>query len=172
MKNQIKLTAFAIVCLACVECVAQISTTPNVITNCGGAGEDSGYKMEWTVAEFAVSSLGNTQYHFTQGFHQPFLVKQNVSMVGVAETTQEATTALWPNPATNELNFSFAGLPSPAATIKLYGLDGKILIAHPLNLRTNSAVVPIDGLAAGSYVAVICDSRSTPMASHRFIKTL
>ncbi len=46
--------------------------------NCGGSGAETGYKMEWTeFAEFAVQSLGNSQYHFTQGFHPPakFIVK-------------------------------------------------------------------------------------------------
>jgi Secretion system C-terminal sorting domain len=168
MKNKIKLAVFAVASLACVESTAQISTTPNVTSNCGGAGEDSGYKMEWTVAEFAALSLGN----FTQGFHQPFLVKSYVSTVGIAETPTVAATALWPNPASNQLNLSFAGLASPPATVKLFGLDGKLLLSHQLNSGTTTTVIPIADLAAGSYVAVICDSRSTPMASHRFIKTL
>lgn len=172
MKNKIKLVGFAVASFACVESAAQISTTPNVTSNCGGAGEDSGYKMEWTLAEFAVLSLGNSQYHFTQGFHQPFLVKPYVSTVGIAETPTAAATALWPNPASNQLNLSFAGLASPPATVKLFGLDGKLLHSHQLNSGTTTAVIPIADLAAGSYVAVICDSRSTPMVSHRFIKTL
>ena len=172
MKNTVKLVALTVASLAYVESAAQITTTPNVTSNCGGSGAETGYKMEWTVAEFAVQSLGNSQYHFTQGFHQPFIVKAYVSTVGIAETPQAPATALWPNPASDQLNFSFVGLASSAATVKLFGLDGKLLLSHPLNSGTTTAVIPIADLAAGSYVAVICDFRSIPMASHRFIKTL
>lgn len=172
MGNTIKLTAFAIVSLVCVEGSAQISAKPTVLSNCGGEGEDSGYKMEWTVGELAVSSLGNSLFHFTQGFHQPFLVKHYVSTVGIPETEPVASTSLWPNPANDELNFSFTGLASPATAINLFGLDGKLLLTHPLNGGITTAVISINDLAAGSYIAVICNSHSTPLASHRFIKTL
>jgi hypothetical protein len=172
MKHNLKLTAFTVASFACVACAAQISTTPNIISNCGGTGADAGYKMEWTVAEFAVRSLGNSQYRLTQGFHQPFLVKPFVSAVSVAEIPHGAVTSLWPNPASDHLNLSFTGLTSPASVIKLFGLDGKLVRSHPLDRGTTTTIIPIDDLAAGSYVAVIHDARSTAIASHRFIKTL
>lgn len=172
MHYTIKLAAIAVVCLACVECRAQIATTPIVISNCGGEGDTLGYKMEWTVAEFAVQSLGNSQYHFTQGFHQPFLVRPFVSTVGIAETPQATATSLWPNPASNQLNLSFSGLTTHATTVKVFGLDGKLLLTTPIGSGTTTTVISIDALAAGSYLAVICDSHSTPLASHRFIKIL
>ena len=55
---------------------------------------------------------------------------------------------------------------------KLFGLDGKLVGTHALRQGMASTVIAIDDLAAGSYVAVICDALSMPLATHRFIKTL
>lgn len=172
MRMNIKLTLLAVASVVYARSAAQISTTPAVLSNCGGSGAELGFKAEWTLGELAVESFGNSQYHLTQGFHQPSLARRHEIIDGIDETGIYGSTSLWPNPASDQLNLAFAGLPSAASVVKLFGLDGKLVGTHALRQGMASTVIAIDDLAAGSYVAVICDALSMPLATHRFIKTL
>lgn len=159
-----------VTCIFPTLVIAQYATTPIVFSNCGGSGDDSGYKMEWTIGEFAIVSLGNSQFHLTQGFHQPHLLDSGPDYVGITQDQSHLKVHVWPNPTQDNLNIGFGNKIVGKLTVSIFGMDGvnfKILIFNGIE---NSISIPVDYLVAGSYLIVInCPELSTTI-THHFIK--
>lgn len=161
-----KLTVLLVASVAWFEAKAQL-IAPQVLSNCGASATDANYRMDWTFGEFAIATMGNSQYHITQGFHQPYS-----GTVGIGEAPPSAATSwIWPNPAGNELNIGLDTPLKPGAVARVMSMDGKILLATQLSPGRTTAVVPIAALAAGSYMLTI-DNPDGRAHVHRFIKTL
>ena len=122
--------------------------------------------MDWTFGEFAIATIGNSQYTITQGFHQPY-----AGTVGIAEApTTTSVTWIWPNPAGNELNVGFNGPIKRNTLLRILGMDGKLIRSMPLQPGGINVSIPIVELSFGSYVLAI-DTPDHPAQAHRFIKT-
>lgn len=155
------------VCAWALELQAQYSTTPSVLASCGGAGTANGYKMEWTVGELAIHSLGNDQYHFTQGFHQPDSLHFTTS---IRESEPTSILQAWPNPAKDEL-FVRSSTPILGNTVlDIVGIDGKLSWSQAAPLSGEVAVIPLRSIEPGSYCLVIRSSQFPSPQSLRFVK--
>lgn len=150
---------------------AQFSMTPTVLANCGGEGDSLAYKMEWTLGEFAIESLGNGMLHLTQGFHQPFLVPVEQG-VGVDEVTIENPATIWPNPTEEELNLTFGSPLRGEVNADVIGLDGRFIHNHTLKPGTSRAAIPVADLAAGGYLLVLTPADASNPTVHRFIRII
>lgn len=160
-----KLTVLLAGLAACVEAPAQ-SIAPQVLSNCGASASSADFRMDWTFGEFAIATIGNSQYHITQGFHQPYS-----GTVGIEETIPTNATAwIWPNPAGNELNLGVSEPMESGTTVRVLGMDGKLLLSFKTAAGRTTVALPIGSLAAGSYLLVI-DNAEGVGSTHRFIKT-
>lgn len=148
---------------------AQFSMMPSVLANCGGDGDTLGYKMEWTLGELAIESLGNSMFHLTQGFHQPNV---GVNTVGVNELETTIAATIWPNPTQEELNLSFGSPLRGEVNASVVGLDGRLVLTRTLNGGTTTTVMPVGDLAPGGYLLVLAPSDASNPTVHRFIKII
>ena len=165
MKNKIKLAGFAVASFAWFEAAAQ-SIAPQVLSNCGTSTSNVNYHMDWTFGEFAIATIGNGQYHITQGFHQPYS-----GTVGIEEGVQNgASSWIWPNPANGELNLGVTHPLENGTMARVLGMDGKMLLSFLVAPGRSTAVISIGTLAAGSYLLVI-ENTDGIARTHRFIKT-
>jgi hypothetical protein len=165
MKNKFKLAVFAVAALAWFEAAAQ-SIAPQVLSNCGATISNANYHMDWTFGEFAIATIGNSQYDVTQGFHQPYS-----GTVGIEEGIQNgASSWIWPNPANGELNLGVTRPFENGTMARVLGMDGKMLLSFIVAPGKSTTVIPIDALAGGSYLLVI-ENADGIARTHRFIKT-
>ncbi|MBK6832007.1 MAG: T9SS type A sorting domain-containing protein [Flavobacteriales bacterium] len=165
MRINIKLTVLLVASVAWYEATAQ-SIAPQVLSNCGASAADANYRMDWTLGEFAIATIGNGEHRFTQGFHQPY-----AGTVGIEDIQRtEGNSWIWPNPAGNELNIGFATPLRPGTMVRVLSMEGKILLTNLLSPGATTAVVPVAALAAGGYLLTL-DNTDGATQVHRFVKT-
>ena len=117
-----------------------------VISSSGGEMTSSQYSVEYTLGETVISTVENSNYMLTQGFHQPISVPTSVP----EETSGEIT--LYPNPTSEKV---FLDLPEELndVDVKIFTLYGqKVLSKSHLTSESN---INLSGLASGTYIVSI-----------------
>lgn len=172
MKDNLKLIcATALLWICALSVNAQFSQSPTVLANCGGEGDTLGYKMQWTVGELVIESLGNSMFHLTQGFHQPFVVPV-VQGVGLEELVKVNNATIWPNPTQEELNIRFSTPLRNEVNASIVGLDGRTLRTRLLMAGSSNSVISVGDLAPGGYLLVLAPKDTSHPSIHRFIKII
>ncbi len=109
---------------------AQISIQRDVVGAGGGQiGSLSFGSLEWTLGEFMTERLQTDQTLITQGFHQPFLIIDNI-----AEATPNILIEAFPNPTASILHLKTAT--STPLDVKLLDLTGKEILSKHFALGT------------------------------------
>jgi secreted PhoX family phosphatase len=99
--------------------------------------------------------------------------KENLGNVTTATTVAKnaANLALYPNPATNELNLTLTHNRREQATVQVMSLVGARVLAEQtveLTAGTNNLRLPVQGLSSGQYLLVLRTSSTT--LTRQFVK--
>ncbi|MFN8323636.1 MAG: T9SS type A sorting domain-containing protein [Chitinophagales bacterium] len=128
------------------------SLTPTVIASTGGFSSNANGSLSYTVGEMTMvqtfSANGNI---LTQGFQQP-----NDISVGLIDLTKDeyGSFVLYPNPAVDNLWFSFQFPQSGKITVAVYNTLGqKVADVYNGNYTTGKTTdgFAVSGFAAGTY---------------------
>ena len=129
---------------------AQSAWTPRTVTVTANPNGTGTANQVFIIAASSASSVfSNPALPKRKEGSELFLDKVEItnSTVGVDEVTT-ASASVYPNPATDVLNFKLEGV--DATSITIFGLDGKILISQSVSGATGS--VNVAELNSGMYI--------------------
>ena len=150
-----KLLLFLIALFICLQYSLAQTMSPTVINCMGGSDNNS----TWSLGELIVETYSINDLTVTQGFLQTELLTEEET-----EDDSEEESAInelkevgiqmriFPNPARDNLNLKIAGLGKNFMTIKLLGLNGKLLKIKKVRQDQSLVELEIEDLSSGVYI--------------------
>lgn len=145
---------------------------PAVLATSGGSGQAGKLQIDWTLGETAVEGITGQTSSFTEGFHQPWLIAEQV----YTATTDDANPAIapprfnvYPNPVLRELNVQ---LPDNEEAYRIHIHDaqgGLIQVVRP-DIHDRKVMMTLDDLAPGLFYVHITDDLRQPVSIFKITK--
>lgn len=133
-----------------------------VLSTQGGSFENVYGKVDFTVGELVISTLGNGSNVLTQGFHQPNLIISNIN-----DLSSGIKVSVYPNPVLYQLTLSFSELKF-GFEIEMLDINGRLVKSKPVSgLETQ---VDVQSLAAGVYMLMLKDEEGNYLKSYQIHK--
>lgn len=113
-------------------------------------------QLEWTLGELAVEGLTGQPKSYTEGFHQPTLVVEQVQMVyppirSGSDQEKQTLITISPNPVATELTIRFVSDTDEQLYCQVRDANGALLSDRTLNTRDGNTEIDVTDLAAGLY---------------------
>lgn len=119
MKKRV-IVVFGLVYSCCIQ--AQM-TDPTVVASSGGTYQGASMQLDWTLGEFAMTTIGHSTGQLTQGFHQPSYL-----ITSIHEFTNDVgQITVFPNPTVGQLRMKLKFDKERNIRIELFQLDGRVL---------------------------------------------
>lgn len=130
--------------------------SPVVLSSNGGVGTSGNVQLEWTLGELAVEGLTGQPRSYTEGFHQPTLLVEQVQTVYPPIRTDsdhdhQALITISPNPVARELTIRFDSNTEEQFYCLLRDANGGLLSNRTLHTQDGNADIDVADLAAGLY---------------------
>jgi hypothetical protein len=145
---------FFICTLSAILCAQQIS--PVVLASNGGNGKAGHMHLDWTLGESAIERLTGQQHSFTEGFHQPIRIIQQVDITAPYPDRWKADqlragVSLSPNPASTELLIHFTATVSGMVNCVVLDANGIPQLHKTINASFGATRFDVSGLAPGLF---------------------
>jgi hypothetical protein len=130
--------------------------TPVVLSSNGGVGTSGDMQLEWTLGELAIEGLTGQPGSYTEGFHQPTLLVEQVEVVyppistGSDHASQTLIT-ISPNPVATELTIRFVPGTEERFYCQVRDANGAMLSERTLNTRDGNTQIDVSDLVPGLY---------------------
>lgn len=130
--------------------------TPAVLSSNGGVGISGNIQLEWTLGELAVEGVTGQPRSYTEGFHQPTLLVEQVEVVyptiknGSDLATQTLIT-ISPNPVATKLTIRFVPGTEERFHCQVRDANGAMLSERTLNTRDGNTEIDVTDLVPGLY---------------------
>ena len=134
--------------------------SPQVIASAGTSFSSPSVKMEFTIGEVVISTLGSTNV-LTQGFHQP-----EIKILALENFTDAFTFNLYPNPT--EQFVTIESSKEDEFRVHIYDGSGKAILIS--SIFSQKVTMDIELLSAGAYFMVITTKAGAPLHSYTVIK--
>jgi len=147
-----KIQTFFILCVLAMSLHAQ-STERYAIGNAGGSYYNvaDNFEMDYTLGEFAVTTLSNSGNTLTQGFQQPF----KFTWVAVPENSNNTSQIIiFPNPVVDQLNISFEKPDKGIYRVIIYDMLGQLITDKSITVgsaNTEQLSFDFSPYATGNY---------------------
>lgn len=130
--------------------------SPVVLSSNGGLATSGNMQLEWTLGELAVEGLTGQPKSYTEGFHQPTLVVEQVQMVyppirSGSDQEKQTLITISPNPVATELTIRFVSDTDEQLYCQVRDANGALLSDRTLNTRDGNTEIDVTDLAAGLY---------------------
>lgn len=135
-------------------CYSSLCQGQSVIASDGGEGGTDKVRIEWTLGEFAISTLATPSGLLTEGYHQPHL--QVIRIPGqteaLAETIQqELKVTIAPNPVKEILNIKLERKRDLSLHLRLLSANG-VLLQQQRVLAPNQLELDLSKYPGGLYL--------------------
>lgn len=166
-----------LICYSCsifaVLCAQQL--TPEVLTSDGGSGQAAGIQLDWTLGELSVEGITKQQRSFTEGFHQPILLIEQVDITSSDsqlqdDAKQSSSITLSPNPVANELNVHFADHAAGQVTCRILDANGQPHLRSILTASDHDAKLDVSSLVPGLFYVQFIDNTYGDVTVFKLIK--
>ncbi len=129
---------------------------PAVLSSNGGIGTSENMQLEWTLGELAVEGLIGQPRSYTEGFHQPTLLVEQVEMMYPLIRTRyeyddQTLITLSPNPVATELTIRFVSTTQEQLYCQVHDANGALLSTRTLYTQDGNAEINMADFAAGLY---------------------
>jgi hypothetical protein len=153
MKNWLILL-FSVCCF--IQPLSSQYVSPEVVSSNGGTGTAAGIQLEWTLGEPAIEGRTGQQQSFTEGFHQPVILVEQVALTSShIGTRSEHEHLSWisvsPNPVATELTIRFVSDTGEQYYCQVRDANGALISQRTLNTLDGNAEMDVADLAAGLY---------------------
>jgi hypothetical protein len=130
--------------------------TPVVLSSNGGVGTSGNMQVEWTLGELAVEGLSGQARSYTEGFHQPTLLVEQVEMVYPPfrpgnERDDQSLIMIAPNPVATELTIRFNSDTREQWYCQVRDANGALISQRTLNVLDGHTELDVADLAEGLY---------------------
>ena len=144
-----------IICLSnCFLYAQQLS--PVVLASNGGSGHAGDVRLEWTLGELAIEHQTGHVRSFTEGFHQPIRLIEQVDMTSADQKRhqvdhQPAGVSLSPNPVSTELLIRFDPTVSGLLTCYILDANGNQHLQKILDTEAGEVQLDLADLGPGLF---------------------
>jgi hypothetical protein len=150
---------------------AQISLEQQTISSASNSFASNSIRIDWTIGEMAaVTTIGNSDFIFTQGLHQP-----DKFTVGINDLElNRFNVNLYPNPAVNEINLDLIGNIGSHIMVQIYDASGRQASETKkvfLSTDITKFNIPVEYLAQGAYFIHLSSENAKFRTAISFIKT-
>jgi hypothetical protein len=122
------------------------------ISSAGGSYYDGvNFEVDYSLGEFAIMTLNNTNNNLTQGFMQPFV---DIGVNIMENLDNGITISYYPNPTSNNLTLNISNSENREFNIGLYDLLGQCLIQKTIVSKfdgVSNLEIDMKNLAVGNY---------------------
>ena len=130
--------------------------SPVVLSSNGGVGTSGNVQLEWTLGELAVDGLTGQPRNYTEGFHQPTLLVEQVEMVYPpirtdSDHNNQTMITISPNPVATELTIRFVSDTTEQLYCQVRDANGALLSDRTLNTQDGNTQIDVTDLAPGLY---------------------
>ena len=123
------------------------STNPEVLSTAGKTFQGNAIQLDWTIGDLAISSIQNSNYQITQGFHQPYYIVSKIHEFPLAI----GQIKLFPNPTTDYLSLEFSFEEQSTFIIQLFDTSGKMIWVKTKKGKEIEDNISLRDLPNGSY---------------------
>jgi len=150
-----------------------LGLSQSVIAADGGNAQSNHINIEWTLGEFAISSLQTSNGWITEGFHQPHLSIQAIPALGAAPANSLNEIAynisLAPNPVRYQLQVKVKHQEAIPMTLQLLHANGSLLIRQPIETPTNFEL-DMSPYASGFYIVQFLEKKGQLIQAYKITK--
>lgn len=128
--------------------------TPVVLSSNGGSNTSENMQLDWTLGELAVEGLTGQPRSYTEGFHQPTILVEQVETAYPptgSDHEKQILITLSPNPVATELTIQFVSNTEEQLYCHVRDANGALLSEKTLNTLDGNSKIDVTDLAAGLY---------------------
>lgn len=156
-------------CGFAVGAAAQTAIDRQVTASQGGSASTDRLSLNWTLGEPAVATLSTPSGLLTQGFQQPTLRVEPVSVLP-KHPFMTADIRVAPNPTASEINVFFPAGLSEEVWLELSDLHGKPILREKTD-PAGTWRMDVSAYPPGSYLLRCVTARGEMISIHRILKT-
>ena len=164
MKQKFILLFFGVITAAAAFAQAQ-----SVISAAGDRSQNGKISLDWTLGEPAVETIQTNKRNFTQGFHQPLIIKKIQPMVPGIPNLPDYLFTIAPNPVISELTVNIDKKITCKVQVQLTDFYGRtiVLFAPSANKQFKFS---LQGQPSGTYYLIIRNQNGALLKTFSVIK--
>lgn len=150
-----------------------LGLSQSVLAADGGSGQSNKISIEWTLGEFAISSLQTSNGWITEGFHQPHLSIHPIPSLGAAPAHLNKEKAyhisLAPNPVRYQLQVKVKHQEAIPMTLQLLHANGSLLIRQSIEAPADFEL-DMSPYASGLYIVQFLAQKGQLIEAYKITK--
>ncbi len=158
---------FLLVILSTPLISQQISN--QLLSSAGQVSQNKNILLEWSLGELATTSIYTTSNLYTQGFHQPVLLKR--SFDDKVSSSNVEKIEIWPNPSQNYFSVEITNSEDLDLTFALFDINGERVKNIDITGKETRFIVNIEKLIPGFYYLKIYNSKDILIDHQKVIKS-
>lgn len=145
--------------------------SPAVIASDGGTGKAGGIQLEYTLGEVAIQGRTGLSSSYTEGFHQPVLLVDEINVAALPGSKEEIPSiSIRPNPVSTSLNIHFSSAPPVLISFALSDAHGQPLIKKEINTYDGDMTLDMSSHAPGLYLIQLLSADGRISSVFKIIK--
>lgn len=163
---------FTLTCILVILCSSLKSQnlSNQLLSTAGQVSQNQNIRLEWSLGEIATSTLQSNNDIYTQGFHQPSLIKRTFD--DKINTDNVANIEVWPNPTQNYLNVNMQSSKDNGMILALFDINGKRLKNIEIEGKESQFTLNLEKLLPGFYYLKIYNSEGILIDHQKVVKSL
>jgi len=125
---------------------------PEIIANDGGVNVHGNMQIEWTLGEPLIETVVTGNRLYTQGFHQPIILKSQKTAEIVLQNENDLKIIAVPNPVQYTLRVTFSSKQEQNLVLRLTEMNGKVLLVKPLRGSAGTLDIDMSAYSGGMYL--------------------
>lgn len=150
-----------------------LGLSQSILAADGGSGQSGSINIEWTLGEFAISSLQTTNGWITEGFHQPHLSISPIPAIGLVPEKEKNevrySISLAPNPVRYQLQIKVKHQEAIPMTLQLLHANGSLLIRQHIETPSDFQL-DLSKYASGLYIVQFLEKKGQLIEAYKITK--
>ena len=162
MKRILPIVFFA---LSGYYCIGQ-----SVIASQGDVSHGEKISLSWTLGDLAIASLDTENGMLTEGFQQPILKVEAISMKN-QKNKSSFTVLAYPNPVQGKLTIVNTSIEAIAFSTYVHDATGKIILQQKNQEKAASVSIDMTALSSGMYFLTVKDANGLTIETFSITKS-
>jgi len=133
-----------------------------VISNQGDSYSTTAGKIDYTLGEFVIETLGDVNNALTQGFHQ-----SGISVTNIKDYNEGLKISVFPNPVRSELTIEIENIGNDYSA-EIIDLNGKLIMQRIVN--TSSTTLDVYQINTRVYLLNLRNEKHEKLKTYRIQK--
>lgn len=152
-----------ILTIACIFCIHFLKGQ-EIISSASGSSSN---QLNWTIGESFITTIVDTNFIITQGFHQSYFLLSLIE----DNNLRQLSASIYPNPITKYLNINFTNVDILNKQIKLRITDNLGRIVHEEHrIQEKNIQVNTEKWVSSIYFLMLIDIKSESIKTYKLEK--